>query len=81
MLQYLAIIEKKTNEILQMYYFSQNKVSILKNNKEKGQVGAEAGIRNFRNDDSMFSASTIHKEKDPENLIALEELIGKGRSR
>jgi len=52
MLQYLAIIEKKTNEILQMYHFSQNKSETKNPLDRKG------------NEDSNISGSVAFPEKE-----------------
>jgi len=68
MLQYLAIIEKKTNEILQMYFFSQN----------KGQNAQEG----FKNDESVLSGSTFLRDKenkDNENS-QLKELLSQNNN-
>jgi len=44
MLQYLGIIEKKTNEILQMYHFSQNKTDVSGKNTIQGKGNEESTI-------------------------------------
>jgi len=55
MLQYLAIIEKKTNEILQMHHFSQNKGEGNKTGQEDKKRG---------NEESNLSGTTQFPEKD-----------------
>ena len=69
MLQYLAIIEKKTNEILQMYHFSQNRSDngkVIKYIEKKtnyvqipGQEGGRKGI-----EESIISANTMFPERE-----------------
>jgi len=44
MLQYLAIIEKKTNEILQMYHFSQNKTDVTGKGAVQGRIVEDSNI-------------------------------------
>jgi len=44
MLQYLGIIEKKTNEILQMYHFSQNKTEATNKIGGQGKINEEANV-------------------------------------
>lgn len=55
MLQYLAIIEKKTNEILQMYHFSQSKTDNKGPQDEKYKKG---------NEESNISGSTMFPERE-----------------
>jgi len=55
MLQYLAIIEKKTNEILQMHHFSQNKGEGNKTGQEDKKRG---------NEESNLSGTTQFPERD-----------------
>lgn len=44
MLQYLGIIEKKTNEILQMYHFSQNKTEATNKTGPQGKINEEGNV-------------------------------------
>jgi len=44
MLQYLGIIEKKTNEILQMYHFSQNKTEVNGKSAVQGRINEESNV-------------------------------------
>jgi len=56
MLQYLAIIEKKTNEILQMYHFSQNRA-------EGGKIGQEGPYKRG-NEESIISTNAMFPERE-----------------
>jgi len=57
MLQYLAIIEKKTNEILQMYHFSQNR-------SDNGKAPGQEGLNRRGNEESMINASVMFPERE-----------------
>jgi chromosome segregation ATPase len=75
MLQYLAIIEKKTNEILQMYHFSQNKTdNTTKNAAQRGNEEVNVSITTFPNDLLNEMALTAAPEKaDIQNFKEYEE--------
>jgi len=81
MLQYLAIIEKKTNEILQMHHFSQNKGEGNKTGQDEKKRGIEesnlSGTTQFPERELLSELQAVTEKAEKQELKDFEDYANK----